>query len=118
MDKALSPHDWRESAGYTLRSAADRFGVIGKNPARTWQRWETGERSPSVAIIAEVESASAGAVSAASWAQVRNKFISEQQARAHDSKAAHISGSSSHPKSDNPQSPSRSAQTDQQGTGS
>ena len=47
----------------------------GANPARTWNRWENGEREPPMAVVAEIERVSAGAVTAGSWAAVRAQFL-------------------------------------------
>jgi hypothetical protein len=52
--------DWRVAAGLSLARAARVAGVAGKNPARTWHRWETGEREPPVSVIAAVEELSNG----------------------------------------------------------
>ena len=55
---------WRKSQQLTLSEAASRFGLEGANPARTLQRFETGERVPSALLISTIEQASGGEVTA------------------------------------------------------
>ena len=43
---------WREQQGFTLKQAGEHFGFGGRNPARTYQRIESGETAAD-AITAE-----------------------------------------------------------------
>ncbi|MFG1276575.1 hypothetical protein [Xanthobacter autotrophicus] len=63
----------------SLAAAAELIGHKGQNPARTWHRWEVGERKCPADIIARVEAASAGKVTAASWAFVRQSFVDQRE---------------------------------------
>ncbi|UDU18841.1 hypothetical protein [Sinorhizobium meliloti] len=63
-----------------MASIASMLGIAGKNPSRTWQRYETGEREPPITIIAKLEMISDGSVNSASWMQVRQAFQSRQKA--------------------------------------
>ena len=83
----MSPFAWRLSAGHTQASLAALAGVTGRNPSRTWKRWESGERKASAAVIDLIEGLSAGAVTARSWAKVRAEYL----ARTHnpDQAASH-----------------------------
>lgn len=73
MAQPLSPRDWRQSQKLSLEAAAVRLGVSGKNPARTWQRWETGQHAAPLEVIIAVEQMSGGRVTPASWAQIRRR---------------------------------------------
>lgn len=46
---------WRKSQNLTLAEVAARLGIDDANPARTLQRFETGERRPSATLIARIE---------------------------------------------------------------
>lgn len=103
--QAITPRSWRKSQGLSLAAAAAICGVSGKNPARTWQRWETGEREPSIKAIAAVEQASCGQVKVCSWNVIRQIFLNEQKTASPDSTAGHAVGSSQHPTPETEQSP-------------
>ncbi len=66
-----APRKWRVAHGFSQAAIASRLGVKGRNPARTWQRWERGEAAPPVSIIVNVEKISRGEVTAADWLTVR-----------------------------------------------
>ncbi|WP_085032324.1 hypothetical protein [Ensifer aridi] len=63
-----------------MAGIASMLGIAGKNPSRTWQRYETGEREPPITIIAKLEMISDGSVNTASWMQVRQAYLSRQVA--------------------------------------
>lgn len=67
----MLPTEWREKAGLSQESVARCIGLAGINPARTWSRYERGERQPRADVIAAVERLSRGKVTASSWAQAR-----------------------------------------------
>lgn len=54
------------------------LGIGGKNPSRTWQRYETGEREPPISVIARLEIISEGAVTTSSWMLVRQAYQERQ----------------------------------------
>jgi transcriptional regulator with XRE-family HTH domain len=62
---------WRKSQGLTLADAAQLFGIEGTNPARTLQRFETGERMPTALTIAAIEVATDHLVTAQDIYEVR-----------------------------------------------
>lgn len=66
----MKPAEWRRNAGLSQASVAKLVGIEGKNPSRTWQRYETGERQPRADVIAAVERVSKGKVTAKSWTEV------------------------------------------------
>src|SRR3954465_10197713 len=74
MDETQTPAEWRNYRKLSLAAAARLAGVTGKNPARTRQRWERGEREPTMAAIIAIERASQGAVTLGSWMRVRRRF--------------------------------------------
>ena len=76
----MRPIDWRKQAGLSQESAAKLVGVMGKNPARTWQRWEIGEREPPVSVIAKIEALSDGAVAARDWLDVGREYRAKHEA--------------------------------------
>lgn len=59
-----------------MAGIASMLGIVGKNPSRTWQRYENGEREPPVSIIAKMEMISEGAVTSSSWMHVRQSYQS------------------------------------------
>ncbi|WP_322884028.1 hypothetical protein U8C35_17355 [Sinorhizobium medicae] len=62
-----------------MATIASMLGIAGKNPSRTWQRYETGEREPPVSVIAKLEMISEGAVTSSSWMQVRQAYLNRTQ---------------------------------------
>ncbi|MCK1282250.1 helix-turn-helix transcriptional regulator [Bradyrhizobium sp. 61] len=103
--QAVTPRSWRKAQGLSLGAAAALCGVSGKNPARTWQRWETGEREPSIKAVAAVEKASRGEIKAGTWNVIRQSFLSEQKTSSLDSTTAHDVESSQRPTPDTELSP-------------
>lgn len=67
----MLPIEWRRSAGLSQAEVAKLVGLGGKNPSRTWQRYEVGERQPRPSMIVAVERISKGKVTARSWEMVR-----------------------------------------------
>lgn len=78
----MTPYEWRTKSRLSLAAAAELIGHKGQNPARTWQRWEVGERKCPADIIAKVEIASSGKVTAAAWAFVRQSWVDQQRRQA------------------------------------
>ena len=69
----MSPEQWRNSRGLSQSAMARVLGVSGKNPARTWQRWESGERQPPLKVIRKVETLTDGKVTMLSWIELRSE---------------------------------------------
>lgn len=67
----MLPAEWRRASGLSQADVAKLLGLTGKNPARTWQRYETGERQPRSNVIGAVERISKRKVTARSWEMVR-----------------------------------------------
>jgi transcriptional regulator with XRE-family HTH domain len=65
----MTPRAFREKKGLNLLQMAERLGVAGENPSRTYQRWETGERPVPLPVVAAFEKMSAGRVRASDWPQ-------------------------------------------------
>ena len=78
----MLPIEWRTKAGLSQEHVAKCLGLTGKNPARTWSRYERGERQPRADVIAAVEKMSRGKVSASSWAQARQAHLDPSHMRA------------------------------------
>lgn len=70
------PAQWRALQKLSQDSVAKSLGIAGKNPARTWHRWESGERQPPLTIVLRIEAMSNGLVTTASWVAARNAFQS------------------------------------------
>lgn len=68
----ITPRAWRMSLQMSQTSAAQRVGIEGKNPARTWQRWESGQQEPPLRVVIAVEQISGGRVTAESWIAARH----------------------------------------------
>jgi len=75
----MSPEEWRLSNGWSQAFIAQALGLTGRNPARTWQRWESGERQPPLRVIRKVEVLSDGKVTMLSWIALRST-VSERAA--------------------------------------
>lgn len=71
----MLPKHWREQTGISLAELARRLGVAGKNPARTYQRYETGERAAPAAIIQRFREISHDAVRAEDWHEARLAWL-------------------------------------------
>ncbi|MNE65612.1 hypothetical protein D3C80_1611070 [compost metagenome] len=63
----------------TMAGVATMLGIGGKNPSRTWQRYETGEREPPISIIARLEMISERSVTTTSWMLVRQEYLAKTQ---------------------------------------
>lgn len=87
-----SPKQWRQDSKLSMAKAAAIAGVGGKNPARTWQRWETGLLEPPLRVISAIEEASGGLVTINSW-----RAISVASIPASDDTGDRIAGSSLDP---------------------
>lgn len=74
MNKSILPAQWRAQRNLSMAAVAEIIGLSGKNPARTWQRWENGEREPPLAIILKIEGLSGGQVTTASWVSARHAY--------------------------------------------
>ena len=67
----MTPKVFRETKGWTFPQMAEQLGLEGKNPARTYQRWETGECPPPFGVVAKIEKMSGGRVRASDWPQAQ-----------------------------------------------
>lgn len=61
------PREWRLSAGLRLKDVALAAGIGGKNPARTYARYESGEQDCPAGVVEAVRKLSDGVVSAEDW---------------------------------------------------
>jgi transcriptional regulator with XRE-family HTH domain len=75
MNTRIDPKHWRLNGHLSMAAMAAAAGVRGKNPSRTWQRWETGERAPPLRVIVEIERISDGVINAGAWNTVRQAFL-------------------------------------------
>lgn len=72
--------DWRQLQGWTLARMAEALELVGRSPAETVRRWETGESRPEADIIARIEALTLGAVTASDMHVVRLVFIESRSA--------------------------------------
>jgi transcriptional regulator with XRE-family HTH domain len=70
------PREWRKETGKTLADVASLAGIAGRNPSRTYARYETGDNQCPANVIEAVRVLSAGAVTGDSWQRVRVNFLS------------------------------------------
>ncbi len=73
--KVLLPNQWREAAGLSMAAMARNLDIGGKNPSRTYQRYESGEQNCPLEIVAKVEKLTGGNVTFASWLKVKREWI-------------------------------------------
>lgn len=97
MVMQITPRSWRIDQKLTLERAALLVGVRGKNPARTWQRWETGELEPPLDIVSAVSRVSGGTVNLESWRAVRQARLNAPSTPSPDSTAVHGDAASANP---------------------
>ncbi|MCF1744754.1 helix-turn-helix domain-containing protein [Paradevosia shaoguanensis] len=71
----MSPLEWRTDQKLSQAAVAKMLGIVGKNPATTWQRWESGKREPPLSVVAKIEILSDGKVTLHSWTQLRRSQI-------------------------------------------
>lgn len=83
----MLPIEWRAKAGLSQEAVARALGLGGRNPARTWSRYERGERQPRAEMIAAVEKLTRGKVTATSWVQARETHLAPTRAGAPASRA-------------------------------
>lgn len=75
--KAADPADpkaWRVGAGKGLTEIARAVGLGGKNPARTYDRYEKGEQECPAEVVEAVRQMSGGIVGAESWLRARMAY--------------------------------------------
>lgn len=46
--------EWRERRGWTQQRAGEWWGLPAKNAARTWRRWESGDRRIPMPLVQRV----------------------------------------------------------------
>lgn len=71
--------EWRKAAGLTLRECAERMGLAGKNPARTYQRLETGEQQADADVVEKIDGMTAGQVTSRDMHETRLAFLVRQK---------------------------------------
>lgn len=75
----MHPKRWRLSRGLTLAKAAAFADYHKSNPARAWQRWETGEREPPLSVVHYILERTLGetegAVFPIDWLEARRDWL-------------------------------------------
>jgi transcriptional regulator with XRE-family HTH domain len=71
----LTPAEWRKDAGLSQAAIAAQVGLTGKNPSRTWQKWESGQTEPPLAVMLKFQQISGGEVTLEGWAKVRREHL-------------------------------------------
>lgn len=75
----LDPKSWRIAEGRTLMAVATLCGIVGRNPARTYGRYEDGSAPCPAIVIETVLALSEGAVGPEAWHQVRIGFLERRR---------------------------------------
>lgn len=75
MISHLTPLEWRRLRGCTKEFVAARTPIAGKNPSRTYDRYERGENPCPADVIEAVRQLSGGAVGAEGWQKVRLDYL-------------------------------------------
>lgn len=78
-DSKIDPRTWRISQGLTQRELAQRAGINGRNPSRTYDRYERGISDCPAAVVEAVRIASAGVVGAEAWHAVRLSHLQRKE---------------------------------------
>jgi transcriptional regulator with XRE-family HTH domain len=71
----LDPKAWRLQAGLTLASVARAAGIEGRNPAKTYSRYEQGESACPAEIVERLRALSQGQLGAESFHAVRLTWL-------------------------------------------
>ena len=74
-NQQITPKRWRQHRNMSMAGMAAMLGIGGKNPARTWQRYETGAIEPPLSLVARLEMISEGKVTTSAWLSVRQGFL-------------------------------------------
>jgi transcriptional regulator with XRE-family HTH domain len=69
---------WRKSNKLSLSQMAERLGIGGRNPSRTYQRYETGENRPDADTVQKIIEMTAGAVTAQDMHETRLAWLRER----------------------------------------
>ena len=70
-------HAWRLAHEYSYAAAARRLGLRGKNPGRTYQRYENGERLPAPDVMRRIVAATNGTVQPNDFYRLEEKEAAE-----------------------------------------
>jgi len=71
----MNIRDWRIDAKVSQRELAIRLGISGANPARTLQRYESGESQMSSVMVDRLELISGAAVTAQDMHETRLEWL-------------------------------------------
>ena len=71
---------WRKKRGITLSDAAQKCGLGGHNPARTFQRYETGESGCSLEVVIRIEAMTDGVVTLEDMRNIRLAYLNGRKA--------------------------------------
>ena len=88
MDTIRQPKAWREEQRFSLAHVARSCGIAGRNPAKTYSRYELGESPCPAEVVEAVRVLSAGAVTAESFHHVRLAFLRQGSLRQPHAEAA------------------------------
>lgn len=71
----MNIRDWRIDARVSQRELALRLGISGANPARTLQRYESGESQMSSVMVDRLEAVTKSAVTAQDMHETRLEWL-------------------------------------------
>ena len=77
----VSPRAWREEQELSLSQLAVLIGLRGKNVRTTYHKYERGENSAPLEVIAKIDTMSAGRVTYLSWLAVRRAWLAAHPKR-------------------------------------
>lgn len=78
----LDPKAWRLQAGMTLATVARAAGIEGRNPAKTYSRYEQGESACPAEIVERLRTLSQGQLGAESFHAARLSWLRANTATA------------------------------------
>ena len=72
--------EWRKAKKISFDECAALFGITGKNPGRTLQRYETGENKPKSEMMLRIETATEGKVTVGDQLKTRMNWKALREA--------------------------------------
>jgi transcriptional regulator with XRE-family HTH domain len=74
------PKSWRTEAGMSLAAVAAGCGIGGKNPSKTYSRYETGESPAPADVVEAVRKISRGKITVESFHAARLAHLRKETA--------------------------------------
>lgn len=88
MNLILDPRAWRACKKYSLADMAKAAGIQGKNPLRTYSRYESGQHPCPSQVIENIRKFSNGEIGAEAWQKARMDYLHGLESGSHSEAVA------------------------------